>query len=63
MKRKKTKWINFRDKLPKNGAFTEQRETPETPEYEYSHGAFYYSEYQACIDYRKTAQWRTNDKI
>ena len=34
MKTGMEKWINFKDRLPKNGTFTEQRRTPETPESE-----------------------------
>jgi hypothetical protein len=32
-----SKWVNFRDKLPKNGTFTVQKETPKTPEKLYKH--------------------------
>lgn len=56
------KWINFKDKLPRNGTFTVQRETPETPEELYTHGCFYNDPAQdgwrGFDKYRKTAQWQ-----
>ena len=55
-------WINFRDRLPKNGEFTVQRETPETPEESYTYGGFHYdpaqSDWMGFNKYRKKAQWK-----
>jgi len=58
----KSDWINFRDKLPRNGTFTIQRKTPDTPLNEYSYGQFYYApenaKWMGFDKYKKTAQWK-----
>lgn len=57
-----SKWINFRDKLPKNGTFTVQRKTPKTSKKLYTHGCFYHDpaqdDWRGFAEYRKTAQWQ-----
>ena len=53
------KWINFKDKLPKNGTFTVQRRTPETPKGEYTYGSFHFDPGNSGFaEYRKVAQWK-----
>ena len=55
-------WINFRDRLPKNGTFTVQRSASSTPGELYTYGRFYFDPSQAVWGgfdkYRKTAQWK-----
>ena len=57
-----SEWINFRHRFPKNGTFTVQRSTPETPEELYTYGSFYHDpaqdEWRGFDKYRKTAQWK-----